>query len=390
MPKPTACQLSVGADDERVSAAVDVTSLRLDLLLHQQELEDQNRELQRIQVQLAAARDRYHDLFDRAPVGYFTLGADGRVLEANQTAKRMIGQPGADLLGLRLSAYMLPADADRWHLHRLWAVQQPTAQPIELTLRRPGAQVLHGHLDCLGVAAPQGGLHLRVTLTDLTLQRQVEEAHRSARRAVAAQEAARLRMARQLHDDLGQRLSLTKMQLSRLLASLPAQPAGDALLAALDGAVATVRLVAAELGPLMLADLGLAAAVDAFARDAAVRTGWQLTLRLPPDDLRLQEQDAVTLYRVFQQALALLADTPGLRTVAIDLAHAAGMVTLGLQGRPDAGLRVRAGAAERQRWRALQDSAQLLGCQVTLGRLAGTALGFSLRLAAAPSEPAGS
>jgi PAS domain S-box-containing protein len=390
MPKRTASPMSTTADPGHGHAVVIANGLRRELLLHQQELQDQNQELRRTQLQLAAALDRYRDLFDRAPVGYFNLDAEGRVLEANQTAAAMIGQPRADLQGVRLSSFMLMADADRWHLHRVWAAQQPVAQAIELPLRRPGGHVVHAQLDCLGVVAPGGGLNLRVTLTDLTLQRQAEAAHRAARRVIAAQEAERLRMARQLHDDLGQRLSLTKMELARLLAATPGPSGWDGLLAALDGAVAIVRRVATELGPLMLADLGLAAAVDAYARDMAGRAGWQLSLGLPSDDLQLDEQDAVTLYRVFQQALALLATVDGLRVVTVDLVNDAGVVTLGLQGRPVGWRRGSLPAPERQRWRALQDSARLLGCDVSVDHAAGAGLRCHLRLsAAAAPAPAG-
>jgi signal transduction histidine kinase len=170
---------------------------------------------------------------------------------------------------------------------------------------------------------------------------------------------------------------------------VPGPSGGEGLLAALDGAVAIVRRVAAELGPLMLADLGLAAAVDAYARDMAVRAGWQLALGLPSDDLQLDEQDAVTLYRVFQQALALLATMHGLRVVTVDLAHDTGAVTLSLQGRPVDGRRGPLPAPERQRWRALQDSARLLGCDVTLDHAAAAGLRCHLRLSAAPA-PEGS
>lgn len=381
MPKPTADQSPAEADTVGAEAASAAVDLRPALLLHQQELEDQNQELRRTQAQLAGAHDRYRDLFDHAPVGYVTLDGDGRVLEANQTARAMVGQQGFDLRGQRLSGCMAAADADRWHLHCVRAMQQPMSQAIELQLRRPGGEVMHAHLDCLGVARPDGTRHLRVTVTDLTLQWQVEESHRSARRAVAAQEAERLRISRQLHDDLGQRLSLAKMQLTRLLASLPAEAGGGTLLDALEAAVATVRRVAAELGPLMLADLGLSAAVDAYARDAAARAGWQLTLRLPADDLRLEEQDAVSMYRVFQQALGLMADTPGLRTVTVDLVHDAGVMQLRLQGRPGDGQGSAAGAALRPRWRALRDSARLLGCDVSLDRVAAAGVGCTIRLA---------
>ncbi|MHB8205321.1 MAG: PAS domain-containing protein, partial [Desulfomonilaceae bacterium] len=63
-----------------------------ELQVHQVELEMQNEELHRAQVEADRSRERYLDLFDFAPVGYFTLDKNALVLEANLT--------GADLLGI--------------------------------------------------------------------------------------------------------------------------------------------------------------------------------------------------------------------------------------------------------------------------------------------------
>ena len=60
-----------------------------ELTVHQIELEMQNEELRHAQAELEAARARYFDLYDLAPVSYLTIGQNGLILEANLTAAKL-------------------------------------------------------------------------------------------------------------------------------------------------------------------------------------------------------------------------------------------------------------------------------------------------------------
>ena len=89
-----------------------------ELRVHQIELEMQNEELRRARAELTAARVRYFDLYDLAPVGYCTLSEQGLILEANLTAATLLGMARGALVKRPLSRFILKEDQDTYYLHR--------------------------------------------------------------------------------------------------------------------------------------------------------------------------------------------------------------------------------------------------------------------------------
>ncbi|MEZ6076862.1 MAG: PAS domain-containing protein [Pirellulaceae bacterium] len=98
--------------------ADEVRRLLYELQVHQIELEIQNEELLRAQVDLASSRDRYSDLYDFAPVGYLTLSTHGVIEQANLTAAAMLGVEKRLLCGRKFSDFVSRDSQDGWHLHR--------------------------------------------------------------------------------------------------------------------------------------------------------------------------------------------------------------------------------------------------------------------------------
>lgn len=88
-----------------------------ELHVHQIELELQNRELRQAQLELEAARDRYSDLYDFAPVSYVTLDAKGVILELNLTACAMLGGARDALQGQPLVTFVEQADRPQLFQH---------------------------------------------------------------------------------------------------------------------------------------------------------------------------------------------------------------------------------------------------------------------------------
>jgi len=139
---------------------------------------------------------------------------------------------------------------------------------------------------------------------DDMLDRLEGERRDSARRALGAQEDERRRIARELHDEVGQSLTAAVLWIARVKADVPPAPArqleeiGNAVRATLE----EVRALAANLRPEALDELGLPAALRQLAIEAE-RAGLVVE-RSVDQDIRLSPEQEVVVYRIAQEALA--------------------------------------------------------------------------------------
>ncbi|MEI6510372.1 MAG: PAS domain-containing protein, partial [bacterium] len=104
-----------------------------ELQVHQIELEIQNEELRRAQVELEMSRTQYFDLFELAPVGYLTLSGKGLILKANLTAATLLGVTRGALVKQPLTSFILPEDQEIYYLHRKKLFE--TGSPLACELR---------------------------------------------------------------------------------------------------------------------------------------------------------------------------------------------------------------------------------------------------------------
>jgi nitrogen fixation/metabolism regulation signal transduction histidine kinase len=84
----------------------EVERLIAELDVRQDKLEAQNEQLQAAQRQIEAYRDRYVDLYDRAPLGYVTLDQEGYVQEINLSGAKMLGEDRGALTGYAFGNYV--------------------------------------------------------------------------------------------------------------------------------------------------------------------------------------------------------------------------------------------------------------------------------------------
>jgi PAS domain S-box-containing protein len=155
----------------------DLQRLTYELQLHQLELEMQNDEMHHTQFELQAARNRYADLYDFAPVGYLSLDADGVILETNLTATQMFGVTRSRLRRRRLSDFVMPEAQDTLYFHRQQVFAENTPCTCDLWMQRQDGTLFYAQLKSLArQEAAEAPWQWRLALVDLTaLRLQAEE-----------------------------------------------------------------------------------------------------------------------------------------------------------------------------------------------------------------------
>jgi two-component system sensor histidine kinase UhpB len=147
------------------------------------------------------------------------------------------------------------------------------------------------------------------------------ERRESARAALAAQERERTRIARELHDEVGQALTAVMLQLERASRRTDARVRGDLEEAreGLRAGLEEVREIARRLRPEALDDLGLASALASLTNDVSRRTGLRVERRLAADLRTLERDEELVVYRVAQEALTNVARHSGARRAWVTL-----------------------------------------------------------------------
>ncbi len=149
----------------------------------------------------------------------------------------------------------------------------------------------------------------------------------------SVREEERTRIAREVHDELGQALTSCKLDLSWLASKLPAglEPLHEkarALTAHIDSTIQTVRRISTELRPGVLDHLGLAAALEWQANEFKNRTGIRCDVHARVPEPLLDQELSTTFFRIFQETLTNIIRHADATAVAVRLTESAGHITL--------------------------------------------------------------
>jgi two-component system sensor histidine kinase UhpB len=209
---------------------------------------------------------------------------------------------------------------------------------------------------------------LAATFNDM-LGRLEAERREATRRILAAQEAERLRIAQELHDQVGQELTAVLLGLSRLQ-SRANKELQEEILGVQDvvrAGLEDVRRIAIELRPEALDDLGLPSALAVLGERFSERVGLSVSLAITPDLPELSSEAELVIYRVAQEALTNVARHSGAREAEMRLCRSAGALRLTVRDRGR-------GLPETQvpgtGMRGMRERATLIGARLEISRLA--------------------
>jgi len=318
------------------------------------ELELQNAELQKVRDELEAALEKYTDLYDFAPVGYFTLGVDSKIHMVNLAGARLIGMERSRLVGRRFGLHIAMDSQPAFHsfLQRIFAGE--TRPSCEVTLLSSGRTPRPVNIE--GQRSPNGK-ECRAVVVDITERKRVEATQRRidvlaasnrklereivrrqsvekslkkskqhqslllqrsqemqaqlrnlSRQVLLVQERERKRISRELHDVIGQILTSINYRLTNLKRDVVFDPGNfgssiDHTQLLVEKAVNIVHRFARELRPTVLDDLGLIPALRAFMNgfreEAGIHVGFSTVAAVE----QLKGDKRIVLYRVVQEAL---------------------------------------------------------------------------------------
>lgn len=270
------------------------------------------------EVAVRDSEEKYSNVVENSPTGIF-IYSNGRLRFANQRFFLMVGRSQADLDGMDLLAIIHSAD---WPMVRdLWRSRLAgvgASQDYECRIIRSSGEIrwISGRTALIRYA---GDPALLGNIQDVTERKQAEHAvlesrealHKLSERLMSAQESERQRVARELHDSIGQTLSAVKFMVERAIIEQGARGGEDTsstlhkVVPVLQDAVEEVRRISMALRPTTLDDLGLIATIAWFVREfQATYPHMEVERRIEVEEFEIPDQFRTLIFRILQEAMS--------------------------------------------------------------------------------------
>jgi two-component system nitrate/nitrite sensor histidine kinase NarX/two-component system sensor histidine kinase UhpB len=296
----------------------DMEKLNHELQVHQIELERQNEELRKAQEEIEASRSRYVELYDFAPVGYFTLDKMGIIMEVNLTGGSLLGIERGRLLKTPFSIFVMAEDRDRFWEYQRKVYKIPGRQSFELRLKRKTGDSIWVGLESVAVEGPDGKMTgVRLTLSEIAERKRSEEALKASEKRfqdfssklLGLQEMERKVLANEIHDGFLSDLAGVYYSLEDKIKTL--ERAGHPMVSDLrkllkihQKAINEALRIMNRLRPSTLDELGLIPAITGFCREfKELYPHIHVECKLEAREDEIPDSIKVVIFRVAQEAM---------------------------------------------------------------------------------------
>ena len=314
------------------------------------ELEKKALALEQLNGDLAQKNQELDAIVHTAPDIIFSRQADGSRDYISSRFYEYTGAPAGSAIGLGWLEYLHPEDKERSWSHWMRCVQSGEAYESEYRIRGADRQYRWFRARAVPLRATDGtilkwygtcsDIHdskvLEQSIRDsaIELERMVDlrtvELRRLSSRLMTMQDEERRRIAREIHDGLGQELAAAKMILDGILSKdgSPSNRQASADASQLvDRAIQQVRTISHLLHPPLLDEVGLVSALRWYLEGLSERSGIDIRLAVAPPDLsRLRPELETAIFRIIQEALTNMFRHSGARNGSISLTENDGRI----------------------------------------------------------------
>ena len=301
------------------------------------ELEERIAERKRVEAALRESEERFRELFENARDAMYVHDLQGTYISVNHAAEKLSGYSREEIVGHNFSEFIARehiADVRNRFCGKL-AQKGETTYEVEV-IAKDGRRV---PVEVSSRAIYENGelVGVQGTARDITERKMAQDALQMfSRQLIEAQEEERRRIARELHDQIGQVLTAVKMNLHTVQRVCNAAEAGAHIkdnIEAVDEALRLVRDLSVDLRPPLLDDLGLVTALHWYVDRYAKRTGLVVQMRVDMNDPneRFSRELETACFRIAQEALTNVVRHARARSVTLSLVKEDGFLRLSVK-----------------------------------------------------------
>ncbi len=298
-------------------------------------------ERKRAEESIRQREEIYRTIFENTGTAMVITESDTVISLTNDEFEKLSGYTKGELEGKRSwKEFVAPEDIERLAEYHTLRRNDPLSTPRKYDFRFMNRQGLIKDVFATVTVIP-GTTRAVISLLDITETKKASEELRISREQLRnlhkhsqdVRERERTRVAREIHDELGQVLTALKMDLSYLAKKLPQnlpslRTKTNLMLRFIDMTIQSVKRITMDLRPGLLDHLGLVAAIEWQAEEFQKRTGIRYSITVDPEDILLNPDRSTSIFRIFQETLTNIARHAHATEIKISLLEKNGILEL--------------------------------------------------------------